>query len=254
MSNKRKRYGENENILLYSEVDGVCPKCAKPLMYEKISSLQKKYQIAHIYPLNPKPEEKVLLKNEERLSDDPNDLKNLICLCGGCHTIFDKPRTVEEYCEMVAIKKQIIAKHNEKREWINNQLEPQIIEILENLAKDETDMDFEDDILDYDPKTIDEKTDSSITNLTKRKIKLYVEEYYKFMKIKFKHLDSIDPMTTEIISSQIKTFYLKMKSKSDNQLAIYNSMSEWIYVKSGKKSKDASDVIVSYFVQNCEIF
>lgn len=254
MSKDRKKFTENENILLYSEVDGVCPKCAKPLMYEKVSSLQKRYQIAHIYPLNAKPEEKTLLKAEEKLSNDLNDLKNLICLCVDCHTIFDKPRTVKEYREMIAIKKQIIAKHNEKGEWINNQLEPEIIDILENLAKDETDMDFEDDILDYDPKTIDDKTNTSITNLTKRKIQLYVEEYYKFMKLKFKHLDSIDPMTTEIISSQIKTFYLKMKSQSANQLVIYNSISDWIYVKSGKKSKDASDVIVAYFIQNCEIF
>ena len=81
MSNNRKKFTENDNLILYSEVEGMCPLCPNTLMYEKNDQNRKNYEIAHIYPLNPKADEIKLLKDQERLSTDPNDLKNQICLC-----------------------------------------------------------------------------------------------------------------------------------------------------------------------------
>ena len=96
MQENRPPITENQKLLLFAEVDGVCPNCPNVLMYDKNGRKYKEFQIAHIYPLNPKPDEIETLRNEERLSKDPNHLDNLICLCESCHTKFDKPRTAEE--------------------------------------------------------------------------------------------------------------------------------------------------------------
>lgn len=254
MASKHPNFTENENILLFNEVDGICPiqTCSGELMYEKKVNKQKSYDIAHIYPLNPTPEEVELLKNEERLSSDPNDLDNLICLCDTCHTKFDKPRTVEEYRDMVALKKKLISKNKERANW-NVHLNSEINEILEFLSNNDETLDDSVEP-EYEPKTIDTKTNDSITKLTKRKIKSNVEEYYQNIKAKFKEIDGVKPLTTEVLSSQIKTFYLKTSQIHENQNDVFNAMVDWLYNKTNRTSKEACEIIISYFIQNCEVF
>jgi hypothetical protein len=253
MSNDRKQFTENENILLFSEVGGVCPKCSRELMYEKKKNKQKQYEIAHIYPLNPTADETKLLKDEKKLNSDPNHLDNLICLCGICHPQFDKPRTVEEYREMVALKKKIILKNKEKANWENHNLEKEVFELIDFLSTNDTVLDDIDSIK-YEPKTIENKTDTTITLLTKRKIKSDVDDYYTVIRLKFKAIDSLKPLTTEIISTQIKAYYIKMSQQYTSQNEIFTAIVEWLFIKTNRKSKDAAEIIAAYFVQNCEIF
>ena len=255
MAESHPNFTTNQNIILYNEVDGVCPMpmCCEELMYEKVKSKQKNYEIAHIYPLNPKPEELLLLKKEQKLNDDPNHLDNLICLCVGCHTKFDKPRTLEGYQEMFKLKKSISLKNKERSSWKNSELTIEIYSILDFLASNDN-LSEDISIIEYEPKTIDAKTNETITKLIKRKIKNNVEEYYHVIKTKFKEIDSVKPLTTEILSSQIKSYFLKMSQQYSNQADIFNALVEWIQTKTSQPSREASEIIVSYFIQNCEVF
>ncbi len=254
MAAQHPNFTPNENIILFNEVDGVCPmpSCSEELMYEKKVTKQKSYDIAHIYPLNPSAEEIELLKNEERLNSDPNDLDNLICLCDTCHTKFDKPRTLQEYRDMVSLKKKLILKNKERANW-NAKLNADIIDILDYISSNEEALDDSVES-EYDPKTIDTKTNDTITKLTKRKIKNNVEEYYQDIKSKFKELDAVKPLTTEVISSQIKTYFLQTSQLYQNQNDIFNAMVDWLFNKTNKTSREGCEVIISYFIQSCEIF
>ena len=222
MSKEREAFTENDRLILFTEVDGMCPLCPNALMYKKNKQNRKNFEIAHIYPLNPKKEELELLKNLERLSSDPNDLKNLICLCVSCHTKFDKPRTIEEYKELVSIKKTLIRESKDKLLWNDTKIESEIVEIIKLLSNEYVDFSKE-DILAYDPKEIDRKVNDTITPLTKRKIKRNVQDYFNIVKTKFVELDKITPLTTETISSQIKTHYLLLckEHKEVNQKIIF---------------------------------
>lgn len=251
MKNNRRKIQPNEQLILHSEVDGICPLCPTVLIYQKNGKNQKGFEIAHIYPLNPLPKEIVLLEDEERLSKDPDHGNNLICLCNPCHKRYDKDKTVEEYRELVKTKKAILKRKKEQSLWRKTNIQDEIFEIIDLLVSQ--DLDFEDN-LDYNPKTIDNKTDSTITLLTKRKIHQNVQDHFFKIKEKFKNLDSLEPMTTEIISSQIKTHYLLLKQQGNNQKEIFDAMVEWLQKQTNQKNKDASEVIISYFVQNCEIF
>jgi 5-methylcytosine-specific restriction endonuclease McrA len=105
MSNPRKKFNTIEQSMLFSQVNGICPRCGKSLIYTKNGKLHKKYEIAHIYPLNPTFEESELIANEPILGKTGNSVDNLILLCVDCHTMFDRPRTIEEYRELSSIKK-----------------------------------------------------------------------------------------------------------------------------------------------------
>ena len=85
MSSKRIKFTLAQEIALVSQVERVCPLCSDPLFDKKKTRSYKNYEIAHIYPLNPLPEEKELLENEERLSKEVNHENNVIALCFKCH-------------------------------------------------------------------------------------------------------------------------------------------------------------------------
>lgn len=250
MANVRKGYGENFDLLLFEEVDGVCPKCTTSLIVDKNGRKIKRFEKAHIYPLNPRSDEVSLLENEERLSIDVNAYENLLALCNGCHDIFDNGRTVEEYREMVAIKKALLRHGRSKRTWSEYPLEQDIANIIEELSVD--DIVFEEDLA-LDPKQIDRKADGTLKPLTKRKIKRDVE-YFKFIQEKLKAIDSIEPTRSELIAQQIKSYYIKLEGIYATQEEIYYEMAKWLSKKTKSSNEQASSIVISFFVQNCEVF
>jgi hypothetical protein len=255
MDTKREAFTENDKLILFLEVDGMCPLCPNSLMYDKKNQNRKNFEIAHIYPLNPKKEELELLKNEEKLSLDPNDLKNLICLCVSCHTQFDKPRTIEEYGELVSIKKTLSRLTKDKSLWGDTKIENEILEIIRILATEDIDLSKE-DILNYDPKEIDRKVNDTITFLTKRKIHRNVQDYFQIVKSKFIELDKITPLTTETISSQVKTHFLLLckEHKDVKQKVIFEALVSWLSKRTKQDSNEASEILISDSIQNCEVF
>lgn len=251
MEKERRKIPPNEQLILHSEVNGICPLCPTILIYEKNGRNQKGFEIAHIYPLNPLPKEVELLKNEEKLNSDLDHGDNLICLCNPCHKRYDKDKTVEEYQELLRKKKDILKRKKEQELWSRTSIEKQIFEIIEVLV--DQDFEFEDN-LGYSPQTIDDKTNDSITVLTKRKIHQNVQDYFFKISAKFKEIDCAEPMTTEIISSQIKTHYLLLKKQGTNQKEIFDAMVAWLQKQTKQDNREASEIIISYFIQNCEIF
>ena len=251
MGKDRRTIPPNEKLILHSEVNGICPLCPTVLIYEKNGKHQKGFEIAHIYPLNPLPKEIILLKDEEHLNSDLDHGDNLICLCNPCHKRYDKDKTVEEYRELGKKKKDILKRKKEQEIWSKTSIEKEILEIIDLLVAQE--LEYEDN-LEYSPKTIDNKTNDSITVLTKRKIHQNVQDYFYSISAKFKELDFLEPMTTEVISSQIKTHYLLLRKQGSNQKEIFEAMVSWLQKQTKQENREASEIIISYFIQNCEIF
>ena len=252
MSNPRITYTAAQQIALVAQVNKVCPTCAEPLFNKKNGKSYKNYDLAHIYPLNPTPTEEKLLKNEKKLSDDINDEDNIIPLCKTCHGKFDNPRTVDEYRYLYDLKLRLIEKSGQESIWGRFSIQEDIKKVIDALYEDHDITNDKD--LDYNPKTIDEKLDKTITKPTKTKIKLNVTEYYSFIKNRLSELDDVETDTSVIISLEIKAFYLKQKSRGLSQQAIFENIVDWIIAKTRPKTADAAEIIASFFVQNCEIF
>lgn len=247
----RINISENRKMLLFAEVDGMCPMCTKSLMYSKAGKLHKFFEIAHIYPLNPTESEKKLLENEELLSKDRNDNNNLIALCTDCHTKFDKPKTIKEYREMVNLKKKLMNKSDMCDFIYNNPIEDDIKTILMLLTEEEIEIENE---IKYNAKKLEDKMNDTILPITKRSIKRDVAMYYTIIRKRFKEIDSTNFNIFEIISLQIKTSYLKLSRETDNQQEIFEKLVEWLNKRTKEYSIDACKIVVSFFIQNCEVF
>lgn len=252
MSNLRKTYSDAQNIALLSQVNRVCPLCADVLFYKKGGRSYKKYEIAHIYPLNPTLEEQVLLEHEKRLSHDVNDENNVIPLCKDCHGKFDKPRTVSDYQKLFEIKRGLIERSGQESIWKRYAIEDEIGMIIEAIY-DDPNLEEESEI-EFIPNEIDEKLDSTISRPTKTKIKSNVREYFVFIKRKFSELDKAELDFSDIISLQIKTYYLKQKQMGLDQQAIFENIVAWIHAKTQPRTTDAAEILASFFIQNCEVF
>lgn len=250
----RKAYTENENLILFNEVNGICPSCTTPLLYEKGRRIEKIYEIAHIYPLNPKPEELIELNDVKKLfANNPNELKNVICLCPNCHTKFDKPRTKEEYNDLFKIKEKLLDISENRQKWHEFKLEDEIQVLIERLANEDYRLNNIEDEIEYDPEEISKKLNSSITSLLSKKIERNVSEFYPVVSHIFKQQDFISPLTTEKVSAQVKLYYLENKN-DDSQNVVFKNTVDWIHAKTGAYSIEAAEILASYFVQNCELF
>lgn len=250
MSNQRKNICPAGDHKLFNQVDGICPICSEPLYYEKGKKTYKKYEVAHIYPLNPSDDEIKLLDNVPHLSNDVNSLDNLIPLCLNCHAQFDKPRTVEEYMRLYEIKSKLIQADKIRGAYHAYDIEDEIRAVLQVLS---TNLGEELEKLDYTVLKVDEKTNDTIQPLLLKRIKDEVSDYYVYIRQQFVEMDKDTDGTFDLIAGQIKSFYLKLKKITDNQETIYNSIADWLYNKTGKQSLEACKVVVSFFIQNCEV-
>jgi hypothetical protein len=243
---------DNTHILLVTEVLGHCPLCSRSLLYEKRKAWHKGYQIAHIYPLHPTRAEALLLQNEERLSSDPDADENLIALCPGCHGTFDKPRTVEEYRDMVALKRRLLVAAKVRSLWHANPLEEELERVVQALVA------FEPGSLPIElalsPKRVEEKTDQSMTPVLRRKIVVDVQDYFPFVRGAFQEIERDNPGVASQIAQQVRGFYVAVSRHEQNQERIYESIAGWVQRKVPSCSRQAAEVLTSFFVQNCEVF
>jgi hypothetical protein len=250
---ERRSYTPAEEIALTTQVEGCCPLCGTTLFYKKKGCTYRHYELAHIYPLNPKPAEAEELKDVELLSADRNDLDNLIPLCTGCHTRFDKPRTRTEYGELFRLKRGLIERARQRALMREYPIEDGIHQVVVALGSVSFEESAEEDMT-LNPQTVDAKCKTEVPELIIRKIKRNVTDYYPFVKREFRVLEEEYPTKSQLIYSQVRTFYLKQKSLGLPKQEIYQNVVTWFRTVTKTDMIEAPEVIAAFFVQNCEVF
>lgn len=253
MTLERRSYTRAEELSLTTQVEGCCPLCDKELFYDKGLHTYKGFEFAHIYPLNPKPEEHEELKNVARLHADPNDPDNLIPLCKECHTKFDKPRTRAEYEILYGLKNNLIERERQRALMREYPIEKDIQHIIAALAIVSVDDSGEQE-LSLDPKSVDSKFDDTMPPLTRRKIKRNVGDYYQHVFREFRTLEQQTPTKSQLIYTQVKSFYLKQKTLGLSQKEIFQNVVEWFQNSTKAETIEAPEIVAAFFIQNCEVF
>ena len=251
MQENRKNFSDNERQVLYDEVRGYCPICGNKLTHTKNGKIFKTFEIAHIYPANPTLLEIRLLKDEEHLGD-VNDLKNLIAVCRICHKKFDTPRTVDEYRSWLNLKRKTIENNIIKDSYSLFNIEDEIYEVLKKLNS--ANIEGEMESLSFNSLKIDEKTNETFPYLLKNALKNDVTNYFYFIQKCFIELDKTTLYKFNTIAAQVKSFYSKCMQVNNNQEKVYYAIVDWINEKTECRSKRACEIIIAFFVQNCEVF
>lgn len=248
----RRSISETEHITLMAQVDSCCPLCGDAILYTKKGRTYKQYDVAHIFPLNPTPEEQLTLSGVKLLSKDVNHIDNLIPLCLPCHEKFDKPRTASEYNELAALKRSLLEREHQQKLQFQYKLQDDIRAVVDALHT--ADLGDATATLAYDPKTLESKLANKISRPAKQKIVHNVADYFQVVKAAFQDMEKEDPGSVALISSQVKTYYLAQKHHGVKSDQIFPNLVDWIRVKTKASNPDAPEIIVSFFIQNCEVF
>lgn len=247
---ERKAPTEAEQQLYLKEVSFVCPLCGKILRHRRQGKTNKLYEIAHIFPNSPTEEQYERLSTLTRLGDNSESFENKIALCKDCHAQQDYHTTQEDYLKLLNKKQRFLQLTDLHEATLTMGLELEIADVVERfcfLREDEIAR------LNYIPVKLTKKFTADDFHL-KNRIGMYVTNYYPYIRDCFKELEGINGFRLTALSLQIKSCFIKLEGISDNKTDIFNQLVDWVMAKTLSTSRDACEAVVSFFVQNCEVF
>lgn len=247
---ERKAPTATEQQLYLKEVSFFCPLCGKILRHRRQGKANKLYEIAHLFPNRPTEEQYECLRALPRLGDDSESFENKIALCKDCHDQQDYHTTQEDYLRLLTIKQHFLKLTDLHEATLTMGLEPEIADVVKKVCTLHED---EMTSLNYTPVRLTKKF-SANELLLKNRIRMYVTNYYPYIRDCFKELEGINGFRLTALSLQIKSCFIKMEGISDNKGDIFDQLVEWVMAKTLSTSRDACEAVISFFVQNCEVF
>jgi len=190
---------------LLCEVRGTCPLCNRSLVVKRNGKNVRVFDVAHIYPLNATAHEKKILEGEELLSKEIDCEANFISLCKECHKIYDTQKTVEEYRQLVEIKKTINKIKILSQTWDKQTLHKDIAIVASNiggLSKSE----ITNTKLSYDALKLADKKDDSLGILNEIKVTQYILSFFVPIQESLKNLEKAEKAKSAFICSQVRSY------------------------------------------------
>lgn len=248
---ERETISTSDDRLHLLEVDGLCPLCGNSLLGNK-GKKTKLYQIAHIYPNSPTENERVILDGVSVLGENSESFQNKIALCLNCHKNYDFQKKLGEYNNLLNIKKQLynsdIVKAKLSSIDISENLEVLLRRIIEVDFSKMKPMELR-----LNPLELKKKFSSSET-LLKIKVTNYVTEYFLYLKKYFKNLEENNQLNFSCLATIIRLAYQNSTELLKSKQEVFDSLVDWLLTKTATNDRSCAEVVISYFVQNCEVF
>ncbi|MEQ2438748.1 ABC-three component system protein [Phocaeicola vulgatus] len=248
---KRKGSTDLKDLFYLEEVDYLCPLCGKHLISNGEKRINKNFQIAHIFPNSPTKEDMKELFDVPLLGDNSESPMNKIALCKDEHWDFDQNKTKEKYLKLYNIKIKLNKKVEVKKIISSLNIEDELIKTIDRLSNI-TDNDIKDLTLSYEAIHICDKIESDYFIL-KKEIENNVRLYYTFIRKHIAEQCKLSNSSFELVGMSIRQAYLNCLKQNMNKVDIFDSISNWI-VSKVSCNMVISKIIVSFFVQNCEIY
>jgi transcription elongation factor Elf1 len=202
-------------VNLMAEQEGRCPLCGKPLAADNCTPVK-------------------LTDNSEML------------LCFECSASVEHSDSAKSQAMEV---KKVLQVRSETRDAVSNErLKCEVQELLERLQ----DVSPEEADLRYTPLKIEEKVSD---NLLRRKIRGFLTDgMYDAVNSSIENLAAENRMNVRTLSTSIRRIFEDANDTTDNQSEIFSALTNRLVAKAGQKYLEACELLVSYFVQRCEVF
>lgn len=246
---KQSNTVEYQDVPLLAEANYECPLCHKKLVDTIKGQAVKKYRITQIFPDGLDDEtaaEFVAIYPAPKKLDVPD---NLIALDVDCAEQYLLSPNAEEYRNLYEIKTQLARNYAAKLAVNSVQLEDDIRTVLDALSTIRDASELVE--LEYEALRIDEKFDAE-NFILKNETQVQIVTYYRYIEKVFSN-SNVD---FDMIASEIKVSSMKLEKAGLSQSDVISQLSEWIRNKAGlgTESRLACNIVVSFFIQNCEVF
>lgn len=216
---------------LLNETGNKCPKCGSFLYVKANGRTQPFYEVVRIY------------------DGDGDDYDNLIVLCPACKAKYSLA-TDENRDELFTLKMDLasILRVNEMMaSW-------DVVDGIEKVIKAIPNIPSENLIdLRYDPVAVKEKIDTKAHFALYRKVASYVSVYYPDVESIFQAQVRENNFKYESFCYQVKSRYLAFYDEGLEPEKIFDSLVQWL-MDSTHGDRTYCEIVISFFVQKCEVF
>ena len=242
---------DSDELSYFLQVDRTCPLCGDPLEIKRKKNTFYKYSIIPIYPNGLSTEKDTEFDSIHARPVDSKSSYNKICVCPTCGDKYVFNPTAIVYDKLYSYKEHALSEAESDSRIQTLSLDTEITKVIDALKNvDETPTIKE---LRKQPLTIRKKIKDN--ELLETKITNDVKGYYFYVRSLLANLDD-KHSHFRIIANSIQNCFLTLDESLDDQEEIYYKIVEWVMKKTrlGPTYFTASQIVVSFFVQNCEVF
>lgn len=179
----------------------------------------------------------------------PPTFDNLIALCPICYAKLTQNKLPEAKVRLKSIKQRLLKDAAESSILSTEQIEHGVERVLEKIS---ITPDEELVPLNYTPVAVRQKIRTDYNPLF-IKVKSYVTSYYSKVDQWLKQMDQEGKQHFRPFCNSIKINYLKLNNENLSQPVIFEKLVDWIQ-NCTNEDRMACEVVVSYFVQKCEVY
>lgn len=244
----------NQDTLLLIEVDNKCPLCNAPLLVRNGKGMNvKRYKITQIFPDNVGRNMYLAFSKHSRMYGVYDHPDNLIALCTDCSTDYLSEPTEEEFLHLLAIKKALQQRNKLLQGMDDVGLESEISEVVNGMIN----IDRAGELVELRMDALKVRQKIKPTNkLLIDSVTDDVTHYYSYIEGLFADIDGKESATFDRIASEVRLAYQKIKNEGLSQEAVFEYMADWLKEKLpiGQRNDMAINAVISFFIQNCEVF
>jgi len=238
------------DLYLLLETDSICPKCGKTLVNLKGTHSLAGYTITEIIPTNPTVSVRLALGELIDGSSIYNLSNNKIALCLECSNNYLSHTTQEECLQLKEIKEKLRRNYDAAVILDKMYLEEKIETVLRKIPLESIDDITE--ILEYTALRVRDKISNNIPLIIKTEG--FVVQYYHFIQTVFAQMEREGTIDFDEVASDVKRSYKKLAASGYSQDEIFAHLVEWFMRKTNTREMLPCEIIVAFFVQNCEVF
>ena len=240
----------SSDLNLLMESNRKCPLCrTKSLVTDKGNNSLPQYKIVDILPIAPTDKEKEIYGDLLASPINRASSENKIPLCLECANSYTTLPTKEDCLKLLELKKSLHKNYLAQQMTDEMYLESEIEAVLRGIAN-ATSSELKDK-LDYSALKIDRKiTDMALMS----KAEGFAMKYYQYIKGLFAQLERELNLDFEDIAGSVKATYKRLNKQNLTQEEIFTHLTVWFQDKSKSNNIAACETIVSFFIQNCEVY
>lgn len=210
------RIEQGKRLSVHSKQNGRCYLCQRPVHIER-----NKDDSMSLYEL------------------EENGSKKTVGLCSSCLRRLKKEGDSLPICKKTRF------------EFSDEMIEEKLAEALKQLEKlDEEELEPQ---LNYSGLKINKKIDKKKYPAFYHKVSDNIARYYPMMQKTFSDYDGENGNSFQRLSCKMRDLFLQIKNKTDDPSFVFDSIVDEVERKA-KTDRLVSELIVSFFIQNCEVF
>lgn len=245
-----QKVGANDYELLV-ECNSKCPICGESLLLNSNGNIKNCYR--HLYILAPSDSEEKKQQIEKYLNIEKSirigKAENELLVCGNCFHEMQEVDMKERACRVYEIKQKLRDKNKINDIIHRESVEKGIRVILERLGELD---DAPPKIETLDAHMVEKKIPQDYA--LRQRVLDYALTYYRFVRDIFNELQNEEILRFNKVRNEVSQVFEMLDEQGLNQRKIFESLVQWLQESTGSEDRIACEIIISFFVQNCEVF